>query len=89
MTRKCNVCGGETRRGTRYTARCDDKTLVALPSIECASCGAIVRAEHQLPTQRYAGDTMIPPPPRGADITAASAVAEETVADGDSGVESR
>src|SRR5580692_5891411 len=41
MTRTCNVCGGETRSGTRYTAQCDDKTLVSLPSIECTSCGAI------------------------------------------------
>ncbi len=35
------MCGGETRTGTRYTARCEDKTLVSLPSIECVSCGAI------------------------------------------------
>jgi hypothetical protein len=79
MTRTCNVCGGETRRGTRYTARCDDKTLVSLPSIECTSCGAIhpdtqrisslppeevpssVLAEHQVPKQRYTGDTLSPP----------------------------
>jgi hypothetical protein len=41
MTRTCSVCGGETRTGTRYTARCDDRTVLSFPSIECTSCGSI------------------------------------------------
>jgi hypothetical protein len=41
MTTTCEVCGGETRTGARYIARCRDGTLVNLPSIECTSCGAI------------------------------------------------
>jgi YgiT-type zinc finger domain-containing protein len=78
-TETCSVCGGQTRRGVRYTARGDDQTLVTLPSIECTSCGAILPDAERLGSMpledvppsvrvplRYTGDT-IPPPAPGPD----------------------
>jgi uncharacterized Zn finger protein len=40
-SKECEICGGAVAPAV-YRARADhDKTLVALPGIECQSCGAI------------------------------------------------
>ncbi len=41
MPGTCNVCGGETVRGTDYTAPDELGQMVRLPSVTCLACTAI------------------------------------------------